>query len=223
MPEYDIASDQSGKPASKEAVSRKRKINADADHEPHKTEVNLSHVEPSPKHKKQKLDVPSSQSVKKETKSINRPTRLSQKMGTQMGKEPRLYFAALAKDTYIAMKEMSPFNSNDEWEVEKLRGKRIRILEKSEKNIKKFKDLEGKDDDWVQRVISEYPGAKDKIVVAEHKVHWCGWPDEDDTWEFRDSIEEKYAEQYSKMMEGVEIQNVEDIVFQGELFGDDED
>ena len=139
---------------------------------------------------------------------------LSDKMG-RISMGVQLHYAKVADNTYVALLN-NKHEKGDEFKVEKLRGKRLRLISDSYTNQDKYGKLAKgcEDDDWVKRLKSECPYiCENMLVIPEYLVHWKGWTDEDDSWKF---VENTYIKKrYNKLMEDLpRIQNIMEMIYE---------
>src|SRR5277367_29168 len=67
--------------------------------------------------------------------------------------------------------------------------------------------------------------AINRVVVSEYKVHWAGWPDEDDTWDIGNgNIAEGFIDEYHRLTDllrdisiDTQVVNPRDMVFKDDL------
>ena len=101
----------------------------------------------------------------------------------------------IQKGTYVKVQYVVSQGSEggNQFEVEKLRGKRIDRCLRAD-----FPD-ERMEDPAIKRYIRE--GGKvnaSEVLVTRYLVHWAGWPSEDDTWErAQDNIPEEFIVEYA--------------------------
>jgi hypothetical protein len=94
-----------------------------------------------------------------------------------------LYFAEVEPNTCVAVMDMDPRSTKDNmWEIEKLRGKVIRIYSKKKAQSK---GLESEVTDlWVRKLQQERKEffRDGRVAITQYWVHWQGWANEDDEW-----------------------------------------
>ena len=100
----------------------------------------------------------------------------------------------IQKGTYVEVQYIvakGPEGGN-QFEVEKLRGKRIDRCLRAE-----YPD-ERMEDPAIKRYLAEGGKVNDsEVLVTRYLVHWAGWPSEDDTWErAQDNIPQEFIDQY---------------------------
>lgn len=139
-----------------------------------------------------------------------------------------LYLAQVKKEQFIAVIEIASqsLDDGDSYEVEKLRGKRIRLYKPDSPDVKEFGLKTDDDDPWVRRIKNQAPSlTKDRIAVSEYLVHWAGWPNEDDTWSLgTNNIPAEFIQEFDLLtdpLRGVPvdqpIENLESLIFAGDL------
>lgn len=63
------------------------------------------------------------------------------------------------------------------------------------------------------------------MVISEYKVHWAGWPDEDDTWSIgKGNIADGFVDEYHRLTDllrdisiDTQVVNPRDMVFKEDL------
>lgn len=99
-----------------------------------------------------------------------------------------------------------PVGDNGTFVVQKLRGKRLRLLEAREaRGIRS--DLE---DNWVR--IYRLSGGEirpGQVLAVEFLVHWAGWPSEDDSWEPAQALPQIFKDEFHAMTDGWRNYDVE--------------
>jgi hypothetical protein len=112
-----------------------------------------------------------------------------------------VYVTEIKKGVQVAVIEANPTGTPDgEFKVEKLRAKRLRVFDRNTVAVEHYHLKTETTDSWVQRLLKTRPDlGRTRTIVAEYKVHWQGWPDEDDSWELGfDNIDAHFIKQFDE-------------------------
>ena len=100
----------------------------------------------------------------------------------------------IQKGTYVKVQYVAPQGpeGGNQFEVEKLRGKRIDRCLRAEFPDERMEDLA------IKRYLGEGGKVSDsEVLVTRYLVHWAGWPSEDDTYErAQDNIPQELIDGY---------------------------
>ena len=108
--------------------------------------------------------------------------------------DEKLYAFHLKDDVYMTVPYIAPEGKDGKWEIGKVIGKRVYPFRPED-----LPDEEVEDDPIIGKFFEgrgrRYHG--NMVLVVQYRVHWAGWPAEDDSWErAQDNIPQGFVDQF---------------------------
>lgn len=129
----------------------------------------------------------------------------SSKLGNHLAKgEPTLYFVEIDTKAFAAVTPVPAINKRGEPQLEKIRGKHVRVIKRTPNAVKDHGPCRSHSDPWVQLVASKLPG-KDVLIFAEYKVHECMTNGASDYFLPINQVPDDLSQQYEDMIAEVRI------------------